>query len=64
VTEAEIRKLFPFEYSGGGYFRLKGVPKGEPAKILHGEEAIKFLAREVANALAASQAGVTRPPHT
>lgn len=32
---------FPFEYKGGGYFREKGVPKGEPAKVLHGDHAIE-----------------------
>lgn len=38
-----LEELFPFEYQGGGYFRLKGVPKNTPAKIVHGEEAIKLL---------------------
>ena len=35
--------IFPFEYVGGGYFRRKGVPKGTPAEILHGEQAIAYL---------------------
>lgn len=38
-----LKQLFPFEYVGGGYFREKGVPTGINAKIIHGEEAIKFL---------------------
>ena len=39
----ELKDLFPYEYSGGGYFREKGVPKGKTAEILHGMEAIKYL---------------------
>jgi len=35
--------LFPFEYRGGGYFRLKGVPKGVDAEILHGMQAVEYL---------------------
>jgi len=27
-----LSKLFPFEYQGGGYFRRKGVKKGEKAE--------------------------------
>jgi hypothetical protein len=50
-TDEEIRKVisdkFPFKYSGGGYFRKKGVPKGESAQVLHGEEAIKFIIKEI-----------------
>jgi hypothetical protein len=38
-----LKEVFPFEYVGGGYFREKGVPKGQSAKILHGMEAIKFV---------------------
>jgi hypothetical protein len=32
---------FPFEYIGGGYWRKRGVPRGEKAEILHGDEAIE-----------------------
>jgi len=39
----ELDELFPFEYQGGGYFRMKGVKKGESAPILHGMEAIEYL---------------------
>jgi hypothetical protein len=42
-----IDELFPFEYKGGGYFRRKGVPEGQSAEILHGEEAIKFLIKQI-----------------
>lgn len=38
-----LNEIFPFEYKGGGYFRLKGVPKEKKAPILHGEEAIIFF---------------------
>jgi len=34
---------FPFEYMGGGYFRRKGVPKGQPAEMLHGMEVVEYL---------------------
>lgn len=46
-----------FEYVGGGYYRLKGVPKGKTALIIHGpellkqaqqlEETVKFLRKEL-----------------
>lgn len=42
-----------YEYVGGGWFRLWGVPKGQPAPMLHGE---KFL-ELVAEALGASVRG-------
>jgi len=35
-------RKFPFEYKGAGYFRLTGVPKGEPAPILHGMQIVRF----------------------
>ena len=38
-----FRNVFPFEYSGGGYFRKKGVKKGVRAEILHGEQAINYI---------------------
>lgn len=31
---------FPYEYVGGGYFRLKSVPRGKPAPLLHGNEVV------------------------
>lgn len=38
-------KTFPYKYVGGGYFRLKDVPKNTPAPILHGEDVLReFLA--------------------
>ena len=40
---ATLDELFPFEYSGGGYFRRKGVPKGDVADILHGMQAVEYL---------------------
>ncbi len=53
-SEANVDELFPFEYVGTGYFRLKGVPKGVNATdyatkhgdgvgILHGMQAIEYL---------------------
>ena len=36
-----------FEYKGGGYFRKKGIPKGEKAEIIHGGEFIKIASSEV-----------------
>lgn len=34
---------FPFEYVGGGYFRRKGVPKGEVADMLHGQQVVEAV---------------------
>ena len=42
-NEDTFDDLFPFEYQGGGYFRRRGVPKGESADIIHGEQAVRFL---------------------
>ncbi len=39
----ELKEIFPFEYKGGGYFRLKGVAIGKTAEILHGMEAVEYL---------------------
>ena len=39
----QLAKLFPFEYSGGGYFREKGIAKGVSAEMFHGQEAIEYL---------------------
>lgn len=30
------------EYVGGGYYREKGYPKGEPAPTLHGEQVLTY----------------------
>lgn len=38
-----LKKVFPYKYVGGGYFRKIGVPKGKSAEILHGEKAITHL---------------------
>jgi len=32
---------WPFEYAGAGYWRAKGVDRGEKAEILHGDAAIR-----------------------
>ena len=42
MDKKELRKIFPYEYVGGGYFR-EIKPKGEKSKILHGMEAIKYI---------------------
>jgi len=44
-----LRKLFKYEYVGGGYFRERNVPKGTNAKILHGEQAIHYLYKQLNN---------------
>jgi len=41
--DLSLEELFPFEYKGGGYFRMKGVAKGKSAEMLHGMEAVKYL---------------------
>lgn len=33
--------LSSYEYAGGGWFRLKGVPRGTPAPMLHGPEVLE-----------------------
>jgi hypothetical protein len=38
-----LKELFDYEYVGGGYFREKGVKKGDTAKILHGMQAVEHL---------------------
>jgi hypothetical protein len=38
-----LEQLFGFKYAGGGYFRQKGIKKGDTAEILHGMEAIAYL---------------------
>ena len=48
--EDRIKNLiesFGFCYVGGGYFRQKGVAKGERAKIIHGDEIIEAVIRHV-----------------
>jgi hypothetical protein len=42
-----MSKEFPYEYVGGGYFRRKGVPKGEPAETLHGAQAVEYAYSEI-----------------
>lgn len=42
-----LSEVFPFEYQGGGYFRRKGVPKGEVADTLHGQQAIEYIYNEM-----------------
>ena len=60
----KLEELFPFEYfSCGyfscGYFRRKGVPKGTPADILHGQQAIEWLYAEIIKALTPEQEAKT-----
>jgi len=43
IIPMNLKNLFPFEYSSCGFFRLKGEPKGKPAPILHGMDAIKSV---------------------
>lgn len=46
---------FPFKYEGGGYFRMKGIPKYTPAKILHGEEVLQEYENMLKDFIAAKQ---------
>ena len=39
----KLEDIFNYEYAGGGYFREKGIKKGDTAKILHGMQAIEHL---------------------
>ena len=36
-----LAKQWPYEYVGGGYYRQKGIPKGQHAQVLHGQEVIQ-----------------------
>lgn len=42
-----LNEIFPFEYVGGGYYRRKGIPKGQVAEILHGMQAIEYLFNQI-----------------
>ena len=41
MDDEQMIDEFPFEYKGGGYWRHKGVPKGDKAEILHGEQVLE-----------------------
>ena len=43
MKEVKLEDVFPYEYMGGGYFRERGIPQNEKAKIIHGMEAMKVL---------------------
>lgn len=50
LTAAErksLDNLFPYEYKGGGYFRKRGVERGESAPILHGQQALDYLFKKM-----------------
>src|ERR1700720_1207497 len=38
-----MKRMKAFEYAGGGYFREKGIPKGEVAEIIHAPELMAQL---------------------
>lgn len=42
-----LKEIFPFEYKGGGYYRRKNIPKNVKADILHGNEAIEYLYKQI-----------------
>jgi len=50
----KLAEMFPFDYVGGGYFRKKGVKKGEKADILHGEQVPQFIYEAMIKALVVS----------
>lgn len=39
--------IFPFVYAGSGFFRRKGVPKGDKAATLHAMQAIDYVLEQV-----------------
>lgn len=41
-----------FRYQGGGWFRDASIPKGERAEMLHGDEMVKDLQAQLAEARA------------
>lgn len=50
MDKKKLRKLFPYDYAGGGYFRERGIPVGVSAGILHGMEAIKYVVEQMEKA--------------
>jgi hypothetical protein len=42
-SDIRFEDVFPYEYKGGGYFREKGIPIGESAEMLHGEQAARYV---------------------
>ena len=47
MDQIKLKEIFPFKYVGGGYFRDNRIPKGKPSFILHGEDAIGYLLKQV-----------------
>jgi hypothetical protein len=43
INDIKLDEVFPWEYKGGGYFRKRGVKKGEKAEMLHGKEVAEYM---------------------
>lgn len=54
---------FPFVYVGGGYFRRMGVPIGEVAETLHGNEVVDYIANHLGPPLTQSPTKEYKPNH-
>ena len=38
-----LKHLASFKYVGGGYFRKRGVPRGEAAETIHGSQVMEMI---------------------
>ena len=45
--ERDLTDPLEYEYIGGGYFRLKGVPRGQKGNALSGTEYAKLVAETI-----------------
>lgn len=50
IVREMLEYLTSFEYTGGGYYRKKGVPRGESADMLHGSEIQQLLQEALSKA--------------
>lgn len=45
---------YPYEYVGGGYYRMKNSPKGVSAPIIHGDHIVEHIITFTVNMLMGS----------
>lgn len=45
--DRDLTDPLEYEYIGGGYFRLKGVPRGQKGNALSGSEYMKLVAETI-----------------
>ncbi len=52
MTDRDLTDPLAYEYVGGGYFRLKGVPRGQKGHAIHGAEYMKLVEAALAKVAA------------